>query len=358
MLRRLGLIGLLLLLGIAGGLPFAGGIFPAEAGAAKCLDCEGEEPGEEAEAQILTIQIQGPGSVSSTTKTVCENTGASNTCELEVAEGKKVTLSAAPAPGFTFIGWSGSCSGTGTCEVTMTEPKTVTATFQDKTPPAPPTITSPTEGQVFERTAEEPVSVSFGGEGSSYLCSVDFLPSIGCSPPSWSTGKLGAGEHTVQVWAKDAVGNISTAATRHFKVVINEPPSEDGGSGGTGTGTGGQPGTGASAAPAQAPPPLEIAAKLLARSSLRGEETIFRKLALKALPAGARVVATCKGRDCPFRRRQPKVRGGVADLTAVLAGRELGAGVQIELKVTAPGMLGQTITVKTRAGRAPKVTKR
>ena len=225
--------GLLLLLGLMGMLMLCDVALPATAGAAKCIDCEGEEPGEEAEAQILTIQIQGPGSVSTTTKTVCENTsGGLKTCELEVAEGKKVTLSATPASGFTFTGWSGACAGTGTCEVTMTSAKSVTATFVDNTPPAVPTITSPTSEQVIESTSGGAVNVTFNnsGDGSatSFVCAVDGVPVVSCSPFGWGTGNLATGKHTVSVAAKDAAGNISSAATRSFKVV-NLPQTTLGG---------------------------------------------------------------------------------------------------------------------------------
>jgi protocatechuate 3,4-dioxygenase beta subunit len=40
-----------------------------------------------------------------------------------------VTLTATPESGSEFSGWSGECSGTGTCQVTMTKNTTVTATF-------------------------------------------------------------------------------------------------------------------------------------------------------------------------------------------------------------------------------------
>jgi len=46
----------------------------------------------------------------------------------------KVSLTAAAASGSTFTGWSGSCSGTGTCEVTMSEARSVTANFATDRP--------------------------------------------------------------------------------------------------------------------------------------------------------------------------------------------------------------------------------
>jgi hypothetical protein len=40
-----------------------------------------------------------------------------------------VTLTAAAASGSTFAGWSGSCTGTGSCVLSMTASRSVTATF-------------------------------------------------------------------------------------------------------------------------------------------------------------------------------------------------------------------------------------
>jgi hypothetical protein len=51
-------------------------------------------------------------------------------CAQGYAPGTVVTLSAAPAADSTFTGWSGGgCSGTGTCQVTMSQAVMVTATF-------------------------------------------------------------------------------------------------------------------------------------------------------------------------------------------------------------------------------------
>lgn len=50
-------------------------------------------------------------------------------CEASFLTGAEVTLSAVAADGSHFIGWSGACSGTGSCELTMDDDGSVTATF-------------------------------------------------------------------------------------------------------------------------------------------------------------------------------------------------------------------------------------
>ena len=50
-------------------------------------------------------------------------------CSQLYVAGNTVTLTATPAPDSTFDGWSGDCSGTGDCVVTMAADRSVTATF-------------------------------------------------------------------------------------------------------------------------------------------------------------------------------------------------------------------------------------
>ena len=55
------------------------------------------------------------------------------TCGVDCTEtlgyGTVITLTSTPATGSTFTGWSGACTGSGACVVTMTGAKSVTATF-------------------------------------------------------------------------------------------------------------------------------------------------------------------------------------------------------------------------------------
>jgi hypothetical protein len=51
------------------------------------------------------------------------------TCSASVPTGTVVTLTATPDATSTFEGWSGACTGAGTCAVTMDGARTVTATF-------------------------------------------------------------------------------------------------------------------------------------------------------------------------------------------------------------------------------------
>ena len=51
-------------------------------------------------------------------------------CEHDFEDGTVVTLTATPAAGSVFAGWSGGCTGTGPCQLTLKSNATVTATFE------------------------------------------------------------------------------------------------------------------------------------------------------------------------------------------------------------------------------------
>ena len=80
---------------------------------------------------LLTAAKAGNGSGTVTSQPAGIDCGT--TCSGNYATGTSVTLSATPASGSTFAGWSGDCSGAATCTVSMTQARTVTATFNTST---------------------------------------------------------------------------------------------------------------------------------------------------------------------------------------------------------------------------------
>src|SRR5437763_367061 len=75
----------------------------------------------------LSVLKAGSGRGSVTSSPAGINCGAS--CSRGFASGRLVTLTARPARGSGFAGWSGACSGKGGCRVKMTADRTVTARF-------------------------------------------------------------------------------------------------------------------------------------------------------------------------------------------------------------------------------------
>jgi endo-1,4-beta-xylanase len=76
----------------------------------------------------LTVTKTGTGSGTVTSSTGGISCGS--TCSASIASGTAVTMTATAAAGSTFDGWSGAtCTGTGTCIVTMTAAQAVSAAF-------------------------------------------------------------------------------------------------------------------------------------------------------------------------------------------------------------------------------------
>ena len=63
----------------------------------------------------LTTSISGQGSITSTDGHI----NCPGSCTYSYLSFSQVTLNAAPTHGWTFAGWSGACSGTGSCQLTM-----------------------------------------------------------------------------------------------------------------------------------------------------------------------------------------------------------------------------------------------
>ena len=83
--------------------------------------------GQSSPSQNLTVTVSGTGSgtVTSEPSGIASNTGVTH----QFTSGTSITLHAAPAEFSLFTGWSGDCSGTDDCVLSMNSDKNVTAVF-------------------------------------------------------------------------------------------------------------------------------------------------------------------------------------------------------------------------------------
>ena len=89
----------------------------------------------------LDVSVTGDGTGAITSQPVGIDCGA--TCSADFDAGTVVTLTATPATGSSFGGWSGACSGSGACSITMNQPESVGATFDAVPVVAVPGLTGP-----------------------------------------------------------------------------------------------------------------------------------------------------------------------------------------------------------------------
>lgn len=110
----------------------------------------------------LSVATVGTGSVTSSPAGI--DCGA--TCSATYDHGTVVTLTATAGQGQAFAGWSGACSGTGTCQVTMDADRSATATFV-----AAPTTTTLGDGDASVRYQGWSGVVDPGASGGTYRVS-------------------------------------------------------------------------------------------------------------------------------------------------------------------------------------------
>ncbi len=79
----------------------------------------------------FTLKVTKAGGGLGTVQSGDRKIECGTTCSAKYLSGTSVTLTATPTTGSSFTGWSGaSCTGKGVCKVTMTQARTVTASFR------------------------------------------------------------------------------------------------------------------------------------------------------------------------------------------------------------------------------------
>ena len=155
-------------------------------------------------------------------------------CAGSYSQGKVQALRAEPSPGVGFAGFSGACTGTGPCQVNLSQDQQVTATF------GPPSGTRIDAAKIRKKTAK--FSFSAPGAISGYQCKL-IRPKpkkhhgkkskgkgkgksskrraapkwVGCGAPKLYK-HLPPGAYSFKVRALDIVGVDAQPAVKHFKV--------------------------------------------------------------------------------------------------------------------------------------------
>lgn len=150
-------------------------------------------------------------------------------CTESYPAGQAVALSAAPAAGSTFSGFSGACAGTA-CNLIMNSRKTVNATFTAGGAAVTPDTTAPTVTElkgpkkskltVKSKKAKVNAKFTFGSDdpGAKFECALDKGKFSSCQSPH--KVKVGVGKHKLLVRATDAAGNVGATATKSVKVKV------------------------------------------------------------------------------------------------------------------------------------------
>jgi N-acetylneuraminic acid mutarotase len=163
---------------------------------------------------LLTVTLNGTGSgtvngsTSGTPPTLSFPTSGSQS----LVSGTSVTLSAAPTVGSQFAGWGGDCTGLGTCVISLTGPRDVTATFiPDTTAPvttATPAGGSYTTAQQVVLTSNEAATIHYTVDGSSPTTAAP----VYAGPITISAAT------TLRYFARDLAGNSEAVQTQTYTI--------------------------------------------------------------------------------------------------------------------------------------------
>jgi cellulose 1,4-beta-cellobiosidase len=166
----------------------------------------------------LTVTFAGRG-----TGTVVSTSGAVQcgaTCSLGITYGASLVLTAVPAEGSVFAGWSGDCAGTGTCSAQMIADRNITATFNGPDP----TLTVTRAGAGGGTITSTPSGISCGATCTSrYLPSMvvtlTATPSAGSVFLGWSGGCTG----TAATCTVTMPGELNVSVTGTFGLAPATP---------------------------------------------------------------------------------------------------------------------------------------
>jgi hypothetical protein len=158
-----------------------------------------------------TLSVRTGGDGSSTVGSSPAGISCGADCSEPYNSGTAVTLSATPARGSVFTGWSGACTGTGSCQVTMNAAQSVNASFGLSLN----TLTVTKAGDGSGAVASSPPGIDCGNDCSEpynrgTVVSLTAAATTGSKFAGWSGACSGAGACRVTVDAtRKAIATFS-----------------------------------------------------------------------------------------------------------------------------------------------------
>ena len=180
-------------------------------------------------ASTITVSVSETGTGAGSVVSSPAGINCGTTCSGTYASGSSVTVSATPASGSRFDGWtSGGCAGTAPCTIVGNTAVTITASFSllptsTTPPPTPSTDTTPPSVTLnvpatFSRKSL--VTLSATASDNVGVTRVDFYINgkVQCSDTgtpytcSWRIPAATGKSYVLQGYAYDAAGNVGTSA--------------------------------------------------------------------------------------------------------------------------------------------------
>jgi len=182
-----------------------------------------------------TVTVAEAGTGTGTVTSAPAGINCPTTCSASFTQNAQVTLSETPGANSIFAGWSGACTGTATCSVTVTAADSVTATFS----PTPPSylVTVIEAGTGTGTVTSIPVGINCpttcsAGFTQNTQVTLSETPGANSIFAGWSGACTGTATCSVTVTAADSVtatfspGNIY-AALNHIILFAQENRSLD-----------------------------------------------------------------------------------------------------------------------------------
>jgi len=179
--------------------------------------CSGEASGV-ADPQTATLTVTKSGTGAGTVASAPSGISCGSDCSQVYGVNTTVTLTAAAASGSSFAGWSGACTGTGSCSVVMSQARSVTAIFNAVTV-ATARLSVTKTGAGVGTVTSSPAGISCGTDCSeSYSTGTSVTltaaPAAGSSFGGWSGACTGTGACTVSMsQARTVTATFNLAGT-------------------------------------------------------------------------------------------------------------------------------------------------